>query len=199
MALSGLRNLLWAVVLSTAASPLAAQGNALLGQIDPALSRAEFSLRVVWVRRLEGHFEYIQGSISHPVPGRFDVSVKIAAQSLSMPNPDHAEWAQSAEFFDAQRYPWIAFEALGAPNELLRDGGELRGLLSLRGVTLPASFELQPAACSRPGIDCAVEASGELLRSAFGMTARRWAVSDKVRLALRFRLRQDQGPTAPAG
>src|SRR5690606_3896331 len=133
---------------------------------------------------LEGHFEYIQGNISHPSPGRFDVSVKIAAQSLSMPNPDHAEWAQSAEFFDAQRYPWIAFEALDAPADLLRDGGELRGLLSLRGVTLPASFELLPASCARPGIDCAVEARGELQRSEFGMTARRWAVSDKVRLAL---------------
>lgn len=164
--------------------------------IDPALSRAEFSLRVVWVRRLEGHFEYIQGSISHPLPGRFDVRVRIAAQSLTMPNAEHASWAQSAEFFDAQRYPWIAFEALDASTDLLRDGGELRGQLSMRGVTLPASFALQPSRCARPGLDCPIEASGEVQRSEFGMTARRWAVSDKVKLALRFRLRQDDN--APA-
>lgn len=164
--------------------------------IDPAQSRAEFSLRVVWVRKLEGHFEYIQGSITHPAPGRFDVRVKIATQSLSMPNPDHAAWAQSAEFFDAQRHPWISFEALDASTDLLRDGGELHGLLSLRGVTQPASFALQPARCARPGVDCPVEASGEVQRSEFGMNARRWAVSDKVKLALRFRLRPDD--VAPA-
>nr|WP_282452607.1 YceI family protein [Lysobacter sp. CAU 1642] len=187
--------LLWAALAAASAAPAGAQTSELLGQIDPAQSRAEFSLRVVWVRRLEGHFEYIQGSISHPAPGRFDVRVRIAAQSLTMPNPDHAEWAQSPEFFDAQKHPWIAFEALGASTDLLRDGGELRGLLSLRGVTLPASFELLPARCERPGLDCAVEARGELQRSEYGMTARRWAVSDKVRLALRFRLRQDGAPT----
>jgi polyisoprenoid-binding protein YceI len=186
VALSGRTLLLLA--LAGTASP--APAGDLLGQIDPAYSRAAFSLRVVWVRKLEGHFEYIQGAVSHPAPGKFDVEVKIGAQSLTMKNPDHAEWARSAEFFDALRHPWIAFEARGAPTTLLHEGGELQGLLSLRGVTRPASFELLPAACARPGIDCAVEARGELQRSEFGMDARRWAVSDKVRLALSFRVRQ---------
>ena len=57
-------------------------------------------------------------------------------------------------------------------------------------MTRPASFELLPATCARPGIDCTVEARGELQRSEFGMDARRWAVSDKVKLALSFRVRQ---------
>lgn len=161
----------------------------LLGMIDPALSRAEFVLRVAWVRRLEGRFEYVQGTISHPVPDHFDVDVKIATQSLVMKNEEHAQWARSPEFFDSQRYPWIAFEARGAPRSLLTDGGELEGLLSLRGVTRPARFELLPSACERPGIDCAIEARGEVQRSEFGMDAKRWAVADKVRLALSFRVR----------
>lgn len=186
MALSG-RSLL---LLAFAGATSPATASELLGQIDPAYSRAEFSLRVVWVRKLEGHFEYIQGAVSHPAPGLFDVEVKIGAQSLAMKNPDHAEWARSPEFFDARRHPWIAFEARGAPTALLREGGELQGQLSLRGVTRPASFELLPASCARPGIDCAVEAHGELQRSEFGMDARRWAVSDKVKLALSFRVRQ---------
>lgn len=197
MALSAPHFLLGAALLGAALAPAEPRASDLLGHIDPALSRAEFSLRVIWVRRIEGHFEYIQGAISHRLPGRFDVKVQIAAQSLSMRNPDHAEWARSAEFFDAERYPWIAFEAHDAPIDLLRDGGELRGLLSLRGVTLPASFELLPSVCARPGLDCAVEARGELQRGEFGMSARRWALSDKVRLALRFRLRQEAAD--PAG
>jgi len=162
----------------------------LMGRIDPSQSRADFSLRVVLVRKLEGRFDFIQGAVSHAVrPGRFDVEVKIASQSLSMKNEDHAVWARSAEFFDSERFPWIAFEARDAPDALLREGGDLEGLLSLRGVTRPASFRLMPAACARPGLDCAVEARGELRRSDFGMDARRWAVSDKVKLALRFRVR----------
>lgn len=167
-----------------------AKASDLLGQIDPAFSRAEFSLRVLWVRKLEGRFEYIQGSVSYPVqPDRFDVEVRIAAQSLDMRNPDHIEWAKSGEFFDAERYPWIDFRARGARRELLSEGGELLGELSLRGVTRPARFTLLPAPCDRPGLDCAVQAEGEIERSDFGMTARRWAVSDKVKLAFSFRLK----------
>lgn len=188
--------MLHSALLAAALMPGDLRADDLSGHLDPALSRAEFALRVVWVRRVEGHFEYIQGGISYPLPGRFDVRVQIAAQSLRMKNPEHAEWARSAEFFDAEHHPWIAFEARDASTDLLRDGGELRGLLSLRGVTLPASFDLLPSSCDRPGLDCPVEARGELRRSEFGMNARRWAVSDKVHLALRFRLRQDAAASA---
>lgn len=195
MALSRCANrLLWSAALWLAGSvPAAATGDA-PGSIDPALSRAEFSVRVVMVRRLEGQFDYMQGSIRQPTPGRFDVSVRIATQSLAMRNPDHADWARSEEFFDAERYPWIAFEARDLPQALLQEGGELRGLLSLRGTTLPASFELLPALCPRPGLDCPIDVRGELQRSEFGMNARRWAVGDKVRLALSVRLRPDAEP-----
>lgn len=179
------------LALALLISPSAARGSDLLGQIDPAFSRAEFSLRVLWVRKLEGRFEYIQGSVSYPAqPDRFDVEVRIAAQSLDMRNPDHSEWAMSDEFFDAERYPWIDFRARGASRALLTQGGELLGELSLRGVTRPARFTLLPAPCDRPGLDCAVNAQGEIERSDFGMTARRWAVSDKVKLAFSFRLKE---------
>ncbi|MBD8528190.1 YceI family protein [Pseudomarimonas arenosa] len=182
----------WLLGLLLACTALgSAQASELLGQIEPAFSRAEFSLRVLWVRKLEGRFEYIQGSISHPAQAdRFDVDVRIAAQSLQMRNPDHVEWAKSEEFFDALRHPWIDFRARGAPRSLLTEGGELLGELSLRGVTRPARFTLLPAPCDRPGLDCAVQAQGEIERSEFGMTARRWAVSDKVKLAFSFRLKE---------
>lgn len=168
------------------------QASDLLGQVDPAFSRADFSLRVVWVRKLEGRFEYIQGSVIEAAePHHFDVSVQIAAQSLSMRNPTHADWARSAEFFNVDHHPWISFQARNAPQSLLAEGGELVGELSLRGVTRPATFEVLPSNCQRPGFDCPLEARGEVNRSEFGMDARRWAVSDKVRLALSIRVRDE--------
>ena len=179
------------VLLLFALGSTPAKASELLGQIDPAFSRAEFSLRVLWVRKLEGRFEYIQGSVTYPAhPDQFDVEVRIASQSLDMHNPDHVEWAKSDEFFNADDYPWIDFRARGAPTALLADGGELLGELSLRGVTRPARFTLLPAPCNRPGLDCAVEARGEIERTDFGMDARRWAVSNKVKLAFSFRLKE---------
>lgn len=180
-----------ALLLSLAA-PLRAED--LYGRIDPAYSQAGFTLRVLLVRKLEGRFEYLQGAISHAEqPGLFNVDLQVAAQSLQMANPEHALWARSAEFFDAERHPWISFRARNAPQSLLVDGGELAGELSLRGVTRPASVLLLPGVCARPGLDCPLHARGELQRSEFGMDARRWAVSDKVKLAFTLRVRAADG------
>lgn len=176
--------------------PVAARSER-LEHIDPAASQTSFSLRVAWVRRIEGEFAFIKGEVLHQAgSAHFDVDIAIATQSLGMDNPDHAAWARSAEFFDAERHPWIRFRARDVPEQLLIDGGRLIGWLSVRGVERAADFELLPASCARPGIDCAVEAEGAINRSEFGLNARRWVVSDKVQLRLQFRLRQS--PAGPA-
>jgi polyisoprenoid-binding protein YceI len=105
-----------------------------------------------------------------------------------MERPDYAEWARSPEFFDAARHPWIRFNARGVPLQLFGDGGTLDGALTLRGITRPATLELLPSDCDEPGLGCPVRAEGELSRSAFGMTARRFVLSDKVRLAFTIRI-----------
>lgn len=187
-----MRSLALLALLLPLAAPLRAED--LYGRIDPAYSQAGFTLRVLLVRKLEGRFEYLQGAVSHAEqPGLFNVDLQVAAQSLQMANPEHAAWARSAEFFDAERHPWISFRARNAPQSLLVDGGELAGELSLRGVTRPASVLLLPGDCARPGLDCPLQARGELQRSEFGMDARRWAVSDKVKLAFTLRVRAADG------
>ncbi|GIX34897.1 MAG: hypothetical protein KatS3mg126_0676 [Lysobacteraceae bacterium] len=163
--------------------PAEGQAQAVM-RIDPAHSRAEFGVRVFLLRRIEGRFDYLQGELRQTSPGHYRIHVQVAVQSLVMRQPDHARWARSEEFFDAQRYPWIRFEAEDVAKSLLRDGGELPGWLVLRGVRQPVRFEVLPARCPRPGLDCPVEAQGEVERSRFGMDARRWAVSDRVRLRL---------------
>lgn len=167
-------------------------------KISPAHSRATFSVRVALVRTLFGRFDFLQGEvIRQPELGTFSVDVRLAAQSLAMPNADHAAWAQSEEFFDALRHPWIRFFAEHLPERLLSEGGELTGELSLRGVTRSVSFELQPSSCEQPGLDCDVVAEGELERSEFGMKARRLFVSDNVSFGLRLRIEEGAPGIAP--
>ena len=61
----------------------------------------------------------------------------------------------------------------------------LEGELTLRGITQPMRFELQPSHCTPTVLQtCLIEARGSLSRSAFGMNAHRTALSDQVQLGL---------------
>ena len=107
--------------------------------------------------------------------------------------------ARSPDFFDAARHPWIQFRAVSQSQLLLRDGGEVRGELTLRGVTRPMSFIVAPTECPRPGIDCVVRARGDVERSAFGMDARRFVLGNRVQLEFAIRAHAGGDPPRDAG
>lgn len=161
-------------------------GTADLVRIDGPRSRAEFSLRVAWLRPLRGRFATLEGQIEPDGDASCRVSVQLHAHSLAMRNPAHTAWARSAEFFAADAYPFIRFEAAGVPLTRLLEGGDLEGQLSLRSVQRPVLFKLLPATCTRPGFDCPLRARGEVRRSEFGMNSRHWILSDKVKLRFSF-------------
>ena len=192
-----MRNAVCVLLLLSAAS--ATWAETLL--IDTAQSSAGFALRALWVKRIDGSFTRVEGVIDRaPATARFDVDVRIAADSVKMEKEDHARWARSEDFFDASRHPWIHFRAEAVPEGVLRDGGEIRGNLTLRGATRPVGFQVAPAECEHPGRDCAVHASGDVQRSDFGMDARRVVLGDKVRLEFTIRTHRHAGSDpAPAG
>ena len=167
--------------------------------IDTAQSQATFELRALWIKRIAGDFARVEGVVERDAArGRFGVDVRIAATSVRMDKASHADWARSADFFAAQQHPWIRFRAQNQPERLLREGGEVRGELSLRGVVREVSFRLEPTACPRPGRDCAVQARGEVERSEFGMDARRLVLSDRVKLTFSIRTHAEEA-AAEAG
>jgi polyisoprenoid-binding protein YceI len=188
-----MRNALCVLLLLSAAS--ATWAETLL--IDTAQSSAGFDLRALWIKRINGSFTRVEGVIERqPAVGRFDVDVRIAADSVRMEKEDYARWARSEDFFDASRHPWIQFRAEAVPERLLREGGEIRGQLTLRGTTRPVGFQVMPATCARPGPECAVVASGDVQRSEFGMDARRVVLGDKVRLEFTIRTHAQRAPGA---
>ena len=167
-------------------------------RVDSAQSSATFALRALWVKRIDGDFSRVEGLIERDAAaGRFGVDVRIDAGSVRMQRESYAAWARSADFFDAARHPWIRFRASDQPEHALRDGGELRGELTLRGITRPVSFVLEPSECPRPGIDCVVRARGEVQRGDFGMDARRIVLGDRVKLDFAIRA-QPAAARAPA-
>lgn len=165
-------------------------------RIDTAHSFAGFSVRAAWVKRIDGRFAHIEGVVRPQVDQAWLLEVRVASGSVLMGRESHEDWARSADFFDTARHPWIEFRAAGLSKTLLHEGGEIEGVLTLRGISRPVRFELVPAECARPGVECPVQARGEVDRSQFGMTARRVFVSDKVKLSFDIRLREPAVPPA---
>ncbi|SDD65496.1 YceI family protein [Aquimonas voraii] len=159
-------------------------------RIDTAHSFAGFSVRAAWVKRIDGRFAHIEGVVRPEAGQAWLLEVRVASGSVLMGRESHEDWARSADFFDAARHPWIEFRAAGLSKTLLQEGGAIEGVLSLRGISRPVRFELLPTECARPGVECPVQARGEVDRSQFGMTARRVFVSDKVKLSFDIRLRE---------
>lgn len=168
-------------------------------RIDTAQSFAGFSVRAAWVKRIDGRFAHIEGVIRPEAQQRYVLEVRVASGSVLMGRESHEAWARSADFFDAERYPWIEFRAAGLAPELLRMGGAIDGVLTLRGISRPVSFDLLPAECTQPGLDCPVQARGEVDRSEFGMNARRVFVSDRVKLSFDIRLHPPAAPHPDVG
>jgi polyisoprenoid-binding protein YceI len=172
------------VLMATATAPRAETL-----RIDAAGSRARFEVRVLLVKRIAGSFGTVEGLIERDrAAGRFDVDVRVAAASVQMDKAGHADWARSADFFDAARHPWIHFRAGNLPEHLLQDGGAIDGELTLRGITRPVRFVLDATECPRPGIDCPVRAEGEVQRTDFGMDARRFVLADRVHFDFAIRV-----------
>lgn len=179
----------WALLLGLGlvVDPAAAQPR--VHVIDAAQASASFWIRPIWLKRIEGTFPVLEGVVEGSgADGAMAVDVRIDVRALQMGRASHVSWAQSAEFFDVARHPWIRFRSEPVSPQQLLAGGEVAGELTLRGVTRAVRFELQPASCTRPGFDCAVRATGELSRSDFGMDAKKHALSDTVHLDFSVRL-----------
>lgn len=183
----------WAtLVLALAASPATADSEddrEVPERIDAARSQVAFGVRLRWLQKIEGRFGGFDGRIGRLADGRRRVEVEVDVGSLDMGDRERiTDWALSEDFFDVARYPVIVFVSEPFDAALARDGGELHGELSLRGVTRRVAFRLLPATCRSPGLACAIHVQGQVRRSDFGMDANRLAVQDRVKLDFVVRL-----------
>jgi polyisoprenoid-binding protein YceI len=162
-------------------------------RIDPTTSQATFQVRLLWLDHVGGNFTHVDGEV---VPGpRQDswvVDATIPVDSVNMSSRRMRRWLLEPSFFDANHHPTIHFVSDPFEQAELDSGGTLTGYLTLRGVTAPIQFAVQPAHCAQLILDpCRIVLHGSLQRSTFGMTSDRVAVSDNVDLNLNITLQRE--------
>lgn len=158
-------------------------GEAGLVRLDVQRSSGTFRVKIVWLLGIHGEFGHVDGQVRlDDFRNSLRVDAQIDAASLHMTSARLETWARSADFFDVRQFPQIVFASGEVARQRLRDGGELPGQLTVRGITRPVRFELLPADCARPAYDCPIRVNGSLRRSQFGMRSHRGVLADKVDL-----------------
>ena len=154
-------------------------------ELDSARSDAQFRIKAMWLFDIHGYFGSVRGSVEvDRARDQAVVDARIDADNMRMNLRGYEDWVKSAEFFDVSAHREIRFKSDPFPLQRLRNGGELPGTLTLRGISQPVRFTLDAAPCADPGYACAIVANGTISRSRFGMRSRLGTLSDKVQLSL---------------
>ncbi|MEA3078147.1 MAG: hypothetical protein QOF60_3055 [Actinomycetota bacterium] len=141
--------------------------------IDKPHTSVEFVGRHLMITKVRGRFDDVRGQITiaeDPVDSHVEVEIGVA--SLSSGNDDRDAHLKSADFFDAEHYPTIAFASTSV--RPLRDNTwEVVGDLTVRGTTKPITLQVDfdggsasPMGDERVGFSAATDID----REDFGLT-----------------------------
>ena len=183
-----------ALARAAAAAPTAPAAGAALA-IDGTRSHAEFLVHLRLRMRATGRIAGVSGELRPQPAGGWTVRVQADGRNLRVGGP---RWmgrvTRSDDFLAVERYPDIRFNSQAFSDRILHAGGDVRGQLTLRGLTRPVSLRLLPSACAHPGRDCDLRVQGIISRLDFGMTAYPKSVKDDVEIRLQVRLRPVAAP-----
>lgn len=163
--------------------------------IDPAQSRFGFEIKTRFGMKVEGLFPRFRGEVVTLDDGRRQVRFRLDATQVEIPGKDrYTSWLRGEDFFDVGQYPVVEFESLPYLAEVVKQGGDVVGNLTIRGITHLETLHVSPSECSRPGYDCDVISRGTVLRGHYGMNAWQMALGDRVTFILRGRLQEQEAP-----
>lgn len=172
---------------------------AVAAAIDPAMSAIGFNIRTRWGQVLEGRFPAYSGDIESLANGRQRVRLQLDATQVEIVgNAGYSRFTRGSGFFDAEHWPTVAFESDPFGAALTRSGGELAGMLEIRGVRRREVFTIEPATCDDPGIGCDVVASGSVDRNEYGVDRWGFAIGSRVVFKLRVRVTSGSPESGPA-
>ena len=161
--------------------------------IDQTFGTIVFSVGHLGLFSSQGQFRRFHGTLlldaNHPEWTR--ISVDVASASADMSSQEETAMLQSPDFFDVQKYPDVHFKSTSvesvAPNHYL-----VRGEIEIRGITQPLILDAKLVGRHEdPARNAEVAefvVTGTLQRSAFGMTADRAFISDKVAITINARV-----------
>ena len=156
--------------------------------LDTTRSEIGFHLRTRWGQQIDGRFAHWRGNIAVLPDGRHQVELVLDAASVEISGHRHfTRLTRGPGVFDVDRFPEVRFVSDPYPAGLALDGGEMTGILQLRGVQRRETFHISPSTCTRPAVDCDVEGEGTVRRSQYAMDRWAYALADPVRFTLRIR------------
>jgi polyisoprenoid-binding protein YceI len=178
-----------------------AAARASLYRVDQRYGTVGFSITSLGMFSTEGKFARFEGQLlldpDHPEQTRIEVTID--GTSVEMPLDDEVSMLRSPPYFDTAQYPTERFVSTSiqevAPSHYL-----IHGTLEVRGVANPQDLD---AVITERHVDTAKHiqwadfvVTGQMRRSAFGMTADQTMVSDAVHLKIRIRLTVGGDPKA---
>jgi polyisoprenoid-binding protein YceI len=107
-------------------------------EIDPAHTNIGFTAKHLAVTTVHGHFAKFDGSFEGPDDDftKARGTIKIDVASLSTRNDQRDTHLKSADFFDAEKYPYLTFSVTGI--EMIDDENyRVRGDLTIKDTTRP--------------------------------------------------------------
>ncbi|HET7103122.1 MAG TPA: YceI family protein [Terracidiphilus sp.] len=143
-------------------------------KIDPAHSVAEFKVRHMMISNVRGRFAGVTGSLTYdPVdPTVSIVEASIPVSGLSTGDDQRDGHLRSADFFDAEKFPALAFKSTAVR---ITGSGELAvtGDLTMHGVTKAVTFAVEgptpPAKDPWGNLRIGLSASAKINRKDFGL------------------------------
>jgi polyisoprenoid-binding protein YceI len=158
-------------------------------QLDSDHTRVIYFVSHMGFSNVLGHFNKVTGTVifNPHQPEASKIDATIDATSVSMDNKALDEKLQEKDFFDTARFPVIIFKS----TQIVKSGidtGKMTGNVTLLGVTKAITMDIK---FNKKGFDKYAQvaavgftATGELLRSDFGMKSYIPVVGDKITLRI---------------
>jgi polyisoprenoid-binding protein YceI len=112
--------------------------------IDTAHSEVNFAVRHMMISNVRGRFEKFSGSVNFNTaePEKSSVEVKIEAASINTKEPNRDGHLRSADFFDAEKYPYLTFASTRVVKES-ENTGKVYGNLTIKDITRPVILNVE--------------------------------------------------------
>ncbi|MBB6002250.1 YceI family protein [Arcicella rosea] len=164
--------------------------------IDPSHSEIQFKVKHLVITTVTGNFKEFSGSVE--AGDDFDgasIAFEANIASINTNSEQRDGHLKSADFFDAEKFPTLSFKSTSFTKD--GDDFELVGNLTIKGVTLPVTLEVEyngTATDPWGNVKAGFELKGKINRKDFGLAwnaiteAGSALVSEEVKLIANIQL-----------
>jgi len=137
--------------------------------LDPMHSEVQFKVKHLVISTVTGSFKVFEGHLTTENDDfrDADINFSLDVNSIDTNQEQRDGHLKSAEFFDSEQYPTISFKSTSF------DGEELKGDLTIKGVTKPVTLEVEHGGSATDfygNTKAGFEVTGKINRKDFGLT-----------------------------